>query len=342
MTSGAVAEDKKVLFETLDIVKSLQDGDGTFSNFDSYFSLYGKYDERLEESYEYTERYYAVAFCLLPLIRYKKIMNGRYDACVEKGFSYLDDEKNRLQVMRHGLSVAAYVYALDGQKDKAESLLTEVERVYQNDDKNRKCYKIFESDIICNVEHTSFVALAYLALNDIVRAEPIVYYLMDREQLYEYTQNTHFLSIVTDPIAEMAVLLHTEDTNLNILLKNDQAFQKELFIHKGNSEVPQTVEMPKGSEKVISTISGVGYCTISVIFERIVVVPEINNIFSLEIKKSMNAERAVVEVCATYNQQTGMKPILVNVVYEVEMPSGFVFMEIKDKSPFIKVMKFVF
>jgi len=341
MTADAVPMDKKVLFEHMDVLQGLQEADGTFtsSKFNYFYGLPGT---NQGDSYKDSEKYFAAAYCLIPAVRHRKFMDGKYDDFIKKGFSYLDNDNNRLQVMRYGLSIAAYVYALDNQPEKAKNLLKEVEKSYIHHADNKRCYKIFEGDTQCDVRHTTFVALTYLALNDIVKVEPIIYYLLSKKQAYDYTQNTQFLAVVTEPIADMGVILNVDDTNLKIAVKDEHSFNHEFQITSSNSDVPQTIEMPQKSEQVSSTISGKGYCTVSGIFERIVVVPQINNVFSVSIKKRSESGSAVtkyVEVCATYHQQTGMKPVLVNVVYEVEMPSGYIFLEVKDsdKHPEIKV-----
>lgn len=330
MTVGAIPEDKKIVFECLDMVRDLQESNGTFSH-DNFMFLYALLHE-FEPNFEYTQRYFAAAYSLIPVLRFRMFMDGRYDNFIEKGFRYLDKEENRLQVMRHGLSVAAYAYALDNQPEKAQNLLREIEKVYIHLEDNKKCYKVFDSDTSCDIRHTSYVALTYLTLNDMIKAEPIIYYLSSLKSTYGYSQDTRFLSIVTEPIAAMGVMLNVEYTNLKINVKNEHAFNKDLYIDDGNSDLPQTIEMPQGSEQVSSVISGKGYCTISVIFERLVIVPVVDNVFSLTVKTKQGNPSTMkfVEACATYNQQTGMKPVLVNVVYEVEMPSGYIFLEQKE------------
>lgn len=332
MTAGAIPTDKNIVFEHMDVLQGLQGTDGTFtsSSFNYYYGLPGS-DQG--DSFKDSEKYFAAAYCLIPAVRHRKFMDGRYDDFIKKGLSYLDKDGNRLQVMRFGLSIAAYVYALDGQKDKARKLLIDVEKAYIHHEDNKRCYKIFEGDSACDIRHTTFVALTYITLNDLVKAEPIIYFLLGKKQGYDYSQNTQYLAVVTEPIADMGVLLNTDNTNLKVTIKDEHSFKQDFEITKVNSDVPQTIEMPQGSELVSSVISGQGYCTISSIFERIVVVPQINHVFSLSIKTRQESSSTVtkyVEVCATYNQQSGMKPVLVNVVYEVEMPSGYIFLEVKD------------
>jgi len=330
MTVGAIPEDKKVVFESLDKVRDRQESNGTFShkNFKFYYGLAKDNDS----SYNHTERYFAAAYCLIPFVRFRKFMDGRYDNFIEKGFRFLNKKEHRLPVMRHGLSVAAYVYALDNQPEKAQTLLRDVEKAFIIYRDKKKCYKIFEGDNNCDMIHTAYVALAYLALNDVIKAEPIIFYLSSYKPAAEYHIDTRILSIVTGPIAEMAALLHVKNTNLKINVRNEHTFSKDLYIDDGNSDRPQTIEMPQGSEKVSSVISGQGFCTISVIFERIVVVPVVDNVFSLTLKSKVGYpwDMRIVEVCATYNQQSGMKPILVNVIYEVEMPSGYIFLSHRE------------
>ena len=312
------------------MVRDLQESNGTFSNFNFYYGMPGE-DQR--ESFLFTERYYAAAYCLIPFVRHRDFLDGRYDDFIERGFQYLDKDGNRLQVTRYGLSVAAYVYALAGKRDKAEELLREIEKAYKTHEDNHRCYKISNSDNWCNVRHTTFVALAYIELNDLVHAEPVVNYMLERKQEYDYKEDTHSLPIVTEPIANMAIAMHVEETDLKISLANDQSFKQQLTILKSNSQIPQTVEMPKGSQQVISTISGKGFCTVTMLFERIVTSSQVVPIFDINLRKRDDPKMQgakYVEVCATYKQQTGMKSVLVNVVYEVEMPSGYIFMDVYD------------
>ncbi|KAL7011178.1 hypothetical protein ACKWTF_014137 [Chironomus riparius] len=342
MTVDAVPEDKKVVFEQLDKVRDLQESNGTFSH--ANFKFYYGFALDQNSDFIYTERYFAAAYCLVPFVRHRKFMDGRYDNFILKGFRYLDKDENRLQVLRHGLSVASYVYALDNQPEKAEKLLKEIERAYKHHEDNKRCYKILETDADCDVRHTTYVALTYLTLKDLVKAEPIIYYLLSKKQGYDYSQNTRFLSVVTEPIADMGVLINVDETDLKVTVKNQGAFQQDFFIDTSNSNVPQTVEMPPGSEEVTSVISGKGYCTLSVIFERLVTVPLVDQSFSLRLTKRQESSSPVtnvIRVCATYDRQSGMKPILVNVVYEVEMPSGYIFLEVKDSDKHTEIKEII-
>ncbi|KAL7011176.1 hypothetical protein ACKWTF_014135 [Chironomus riparius] len=335
MSVGAVPLDKKVLFEQLDIVRDKQESNGTFThaNFDFYYGF--PYDQR-NPNFVFTEQYIAAAYCIIPVIRYRNFMDGRYDNLVNKAFKYLDDDSNRLQVMRHGLSVASYVYALNNQPEKAKNLLKVIEQAYIHYEDNKKCYKIVEDDPDCDIRHTSYVALTYLKLNDLISAEPIVYYLMDIKEYSYYWTETRYLSIITEPIAEMGVQLNVADTNLGITIKDEKNFRQDFTITDGNSAIPQSIEMPSGSAQVSSVVSGKGYCTVTSIFERLVRVPVIDNTFSLTVTTRTDSGSGMinimktVQVCAKYNKQTGMKPVLVNVLYEVEMPSGYIFIEHKE------------
>lgn len=326
MSHDAIPQDKKTLFETLDMVRDQQESNGTFSYFKIYYFVSGTI---LTESFNYTERYFGAAFCMIPILKHKSLLDGRYNGFLEKGFRYLDKDENRLLVMRYGLSVAAYAYALDGQFDKAEDLLNEIEKVYFVSDKNRKCYKVFENDTECDTQHTSYVALTYLVMNDMIRAKPTIHYLMERKHIYKENGNDLNLGFATDPVAVMAVALHSDKTNLNVIIRNDHTFEKKLHIDDQNSVNSHTFAMPKGSKKIKSSVSGQGYCTVSVIFERIVYIPQVIDIFSTDIRiiYGTSNPRESVQVCGTYNHQMGMKTVLANVVYEVEMPSGYEFFE---------------
>lgn len=323
MKSGALSVDKTALQKEFDDLEKLQASNGTFSNFNFYFSLRGNGD-----ILKFTERYFSAAYCLIPFLKHKDFLDKDYSHVIEKAFMYLNKRENRLQVMRYGLSIAAYAYALANKRREAEELLDKVEETFIDRGNNKKCYKIEGKDGECDVTHTAYAALALLKLNLISRAEPLIYWFMDTKMNFNLLQETYYTAAITEPIAELGIALKSDVTNLRISLKNEHGFTKNLEVLKDNSHIPQDIELPNYSQDVISTISGYGYCTVSMIFERIVIVPQIVAIFKVNIHTDVAStipNEKIVRVCAKYDAQAGMDPVLVNVIYEIGMPSGYIY-----------------
>ena len=170
--------------------------------------------------------------------------------------------------------------------------------------------------------------MALIKLNSLSRAEPLVYWFMDTKMYFDIMHDTYYTAAITEPIAELGIALKSDVTNLRISLKNEHGFTKSLEVLKDNSHIPQDIEFPNYSQDVISTISGYGYCTVSMIFERIVIVPQVVPIFKVNLHTNIATtipNKKIVRVCAKYDAQVGMDPVLVNVIYEVGLPSGYIY-----------------
>ncbi|XP_070499789.1 thioester-containing protein 1 allele R1-like [Chironomus tepperi] len=323
--------DLTLMIKSLDLVIKNQKN-GTFDNFSFYYDFFAPQDE-----YDKSIKYFATAYCLVPFLRHREMLGSQYDDFIRDGLEYLKGLDNRFGISSYGLSVAAYVFALNKDRNSSQVLLGELE-IFTYRDGNKKCYKISEKDADCLIRHTAFAALALIQLDMLTEAEPVVNWLLSKSYFDGMRMNDD--AIITEAVAEMAIKLKTSDTNLNVVVRNERDFRKSVIIKDFNSHIQQNVQLPIDSESAAYKISGTGYCTITMFFEIIVTVPSSVPKFTITINTdvpSPGTNQRIVNVCGRFNDDK-FKPkvTIVNVIYEIGMPSGYTFYKIKDKGPEIK------
>ena len=320
MEIGALPKQSSIIQQELDYFKNRQQSNGEFENFGDFPSTEDKYGTPAAS-------YFKTAFVLLPFLKFKSLVGKNYDAVIQKGFDYLKSNENRWNLNYEGYPVAAYAYALNNDKINAHRLLDEVEKLSVDLGNNKKCYKVSRDDSECQVRHTTYTALAYIQLNEISKALSIVKWLTTVQNLNYFYSNTYDYALTTEPIAKLAKHLKTDQTKLTITLKNERNFQKIVDINEENSAIFQNIEFPQLSQDVISTANGYGYCSITTIFERTILLPKVTRKFKLTVTPvDKNDREKIVKVCAEYVGNS----VVMNAIYEVEMPSGYVYTEIMD------------
>lgn len=318
MEISALPKQSSIIEQELDYIKSKQQSNGEFDNFGNFPATRDKYGTPAAS-------YFKTAFVLIPFLKFKGLVDKSYVDVIQKGLNYLKSNENRWQLNCEGYSVAAFAYALNNDKINANRLLSEIEKLSVDLGDNKKCYKVSRDDSECELRHTSYAALAYIQLNEISKVLPLVNWLIISNNLNFFYSNTHDYALATEPIAKLAKYLKTESTQLKITLKNERNFEKIVNINDENSEVFHDIQFPQYSQDVISTANGHGYCSITTIFERIISLPKVTAKFKLTVSPTeRNDKEKIVKICADYVGNS----VVMNVIYDVEMPSGYVFVEV--------------
>lgn len=320
MEIGALPRQTLIIEQELDYLKNKQQSNGEFEDFGDFPTTKDKYGTPAAS-------FFKTAFVLIPFLKFKGLVDINYDNVIQKGFDYLKSNENRWQLNYEGYPVAAFAYALNNDKINANRLLSEIEKLSVDLGSNKKCYKVSRDDSECELRHTTYAVLAYVQLDEISKALALVNWLITFYNLNYYYSNTHDYALVTEPIAKLAKHLKTDSTQLKVTLKNERKFEKIVGINSENSEIFQEIQFPRYSQDVISIANGHGYCSITTIFERIVSLPIVTAKFKLTINPTeKNYKERIVKICAEYVGNS----VVMNVIYEVKMPSGYVFVEVID------------
>lgn len=335
-----ITHDKPAIEKEVEKLKEQQTPEGNFKNF-------GKFPDFNRNNRESTGTYFETAFILISILKAQSFTTKSYMDVINKAFGYLDDDKNKLTVDNEGLSIAAYAYSLgakynDDRISTVKEMLKKIEKFVIVTDNHQKCYRISLNENTCNMRHTAYTAMAYLKLNDIDKAMPLVYWLLKNYNFNLYTGYTYNTAILSEPIAEAAVTLNTASTNLKVTLKNELRFKEMLKFTQATVKNYHEIIYPPNSRLVDMTVSGTGFCSITRITELMIVekfsYPKFDVTLKTDIKAQRNNEK-ILRVCAKYDATDSSYLILVNVIYEVEMPSGYIYMGILDEKSKMKEIK---
>jgi hypothetical protein len=245
---------------------------------------------------------------------------------------------------REAYSVAALAYALNDDTDNAERMLNEVEKDIVRIDKVRKCYKLSKSQTTCHLRHTSYAAIAYLTLKRIEPVKAIISWILTQYRVINYFYYTYDVAINTEAISKFLVARQVALTSdLEFTFTNELDFRKVLHIKPANQKDTQEVVFPEYTLYPKVEVKGQGYCSVSYIVESTVALKKSNPKFKLTVKApSATGTSRTVTVCATYQPQEEevSAQTLFNVIYDIEMPSGFTFTEVVNlaSKPEIKMV----
>ncbi|XP_070504782.1 uncharacterized protein [Chironomus tepperi] len=327
MEMGALPVNKRIIRKELDALKNQQTEDGHFKDF-------GSFPEFLDTDREETAQYFQTSFVLVSFLKFKGFITKSYEDVINKGFEYLNNPRNRLHTDNEGLSIAAYVYALNGHHDQAQNLLNEIEKDKFQVNDNQRCLKISSSHKKCNIRHTSYAAIAYFTMNKIQSAKPLINWLLEFHNLNKYYSNTHSYAIATEAIAKLASSRRSHGTNFTVVFKNEANFNQVVNIEQKNIAQPVTVDFPEYSLTADMTISGYGFCSITTIIEKTVTIGKTTPDFQVTVKtssKRLSSNEKTIKVCAVYNPHGDISmATLYEVIYDVEMPSGYIYLNIVD------------
>lgn len=138
-------------------------------------------------------------------------------------------------------------------------------------------------------------------------------------------------------------------TDFLVTITNKNDFSEVVRITDHNTDTLIEVLLPEYTTYAIASMKGTGFCSITVITENHIILENFNPKFNLNIttlKSDVNNE-ANVRVCADYDPKSDdllSIQTLIKVIYDVEMPNGYVYKELIDEcqKPEIKVRKYTF
>ncbi|KAL7011283.1 hypothetical protein ACKWTF_014214 [Chironomus riparius] len=287
--------------------------------------------------------HFKVAFALIPLIKHSDLLSnsfiqlkfffntGRimiivknYIGTIEKGMNYLKNNEGSLKSDAVGLSITAYVHALYGKSQEAQKLIVELEKLKIDSSDSQKCFKLKSGDTYCNNLVTAYTALTYMKLNKTQEAKTIFNWLVESNPLNKFTFEH---AILTEAIAEIGINLKFDPANLKIKLENKLGFQTVVNM-KGSLSTPKIIDFPEYTQTITTSVTGNGFCSVTILSERLLAVPQKNPKFNITIEtddgKGHKSERTV-KVCAVYQQIESDFYYISDVFYEIELPSGYVY-----------------
>lgn len=334
MEIGALPINRGIIERELNALRGYQTGSGNFNNFGSIP------DSRSE--------YFRTAYILIPFLKFKKLITTNYEDVIRRGFNYLDGIHAVSGSDKEAYSVAALAYALRGDHNKAQNLLNEVEKDVFKIDNNRKCFKLSksqgQSQAGCNLRHTSYAAIAYLTMNKFDSAKALITYILSQYKLNARYCYTYAFAISTEAISKFLIARTTATvTDFTVTLTNEMNFNRVVHITAANQKDPVEVIYPDYTLSPSISMKGSGFCSITKIFESTVALEQTSSKFSLTVTPlaATGTNMRTVRICGTYqpNEDEIAAQTLFNVIYDVEMPSGYTYTDIVNLSskPEIKV-----
>lgn len=304
----------KELKTRLDELKSRQN-DGKFGEFGFKIGFETENQAALE--------IVQIAYILTQFIKFQHLFDiNEYNRVISNSFEYLERNKDKADYF--GTAITAYCYALNNQTEKAKDELESLDsiKIDHNDVQGimkKICYsnKNSKKTEDCNLLESVYVALAYLKLGDIENAEPIINWLIATNRISEVSLNTIEYAFTMEPIAELANLLENP-ANLTIKLYNNF---KSLELKMNDSQKNFETYFPKQSKAIEFNIEGIGFCSITSVAEQLYIESLRNNTFTLNLNLILDNDKPKnreLKVCA---KQEKIDKI-VNVIYEIELPSG--------------------
>jgi len=338
MATGALPDDKELIRKELDVLESSQTASGQFNNFGNFPKFRGDSE---------SAQYFQAAFILISFLKFRDFTSKNYGDVIDKGFGFLNRNGDLKLLNKEALSVIAYAYALNGDNIQTQKILDEIEKVSVGKDNSRKCYKLSSSKASCDIAQTSYIALAYIKINKLNEAKPIVTWILNKYKLISTQNYNHDVAIMCEVIANFCIVKHkNKNTDFTVTFANEFDFHKILHISNANQKDSVEVIFPDYSLEGKISLTGTGYCSITRILEYTISVEQTSTKLNLKIinlTTSRNDEK-IVRVCAVYEPKQDDLQTLFNVIYDVEIPSGYVYKEIVDqiRQPDIKVRKYYF
>jgi len=329
-----IYEDSEVIEKELNILKDAQLESGEFHNF-------GKIPTYSEDNanYNLSKRYFETAFILISFLKTDKLVQNSYDDVIEKALDFLGSNTDGYENGNEASSIVAYAFSLKSLDDsyyviKTKNFLDAVEKTLIDHGGKEMCVKVKSTDVNCNLRHTAYTAMAYLNLNQAHKAVPLVYWLLKSYNFNVLNGNFFNAAIMSEPIAKAANFIKSEKTDVTVLLNDEYNFADTLKLVDGNVTDFHISTFPKYSKVLNSTVFGHGFVSITKVIERTLdFAVAIEPTFSIKInilnnKTITKSGETVVQVCASFDKVKWFLHEMNHVVYEIQMPSGYIFDEI--------------
>lgn len=333
MKIGAITQNKNQIYNDFGNVVTYQNSDGSFRNFGPYPTM--------NSGDSATQIYFQTAYVLISLIKHRDYSVGDYTSYRTRAFTYLDSPSKKLNIQPEAMSVAAYAYALNNETSKAEELMKEVEKHVIKDGPKEKCFKYSTQSSSCDIRHTAYSILAYVAMNQTTKARPLVLGLLKKFSLATSFQSTHGYAIAAEAIATLLSETKVAETDFTVTLKNDYDFERIMTFNALNSSYTGEVIFPDYSKRAYISSTGNGYCTVLTVIESMIRLPTIKSYFNIKIKPTVSLNKIrEIEFCANHIANAEHGTNINDVRFEIDMPSGYIFKEMLDrqsKGHFIEV-----
>ncbi|CAG9810263.1 unnamed protein product [Chironomus riparius] len=322
MEIEAIPKNELIIEQELDLLKNRQNSNGFFNNFGSIPSS--------------RNLYFQTAYILIPFLKLRRFVNKNYDEVITNGFNYLNNMTNISTSDTEAFSVAAYAYALNGNDKMAKQLLTYAEKNSRNVTNQNTCLTISKTNHKCDTRHTSYAVIAYVILNMPDKAKSHFRYIYDEYKMNQVLSNTYFYAVCAEAISRYLIAKPVKkSTDFTVTLTNEDNFKKIVHITKENQANEIEVAFPDYTLKADIKIQGSGFCLITKIVERTVVLDQSSSKFTMSIltQNGTRTNEKKLKVCAIYHpsEEDPSSFILTSVIYDVEMVSGYKFKELTNR-----------
>lgn len=328
----------------LDILGSFQREDGSFD----YFGSFPDYNSKNPSS---TRNYFETAFVLIPFLKARGFTNKSYEVVINKALEFLIEREQKFTRENEALSVTAYVYALCSKNEtdnsfkyRTKHLLDQIELAKIEYNQRELCFKIKVEDGECDIRQTAYAAMAYLGVNEIQNALPLIRWLAKFHNEKVAKEEMYTAAVMAEPIADVAsYLLSAAKPNFSVTVTDEFDFNEILWINETTSSELHKIILPTHSQKITFSFNGHGFCSLTYIHEHMMeIIPAIEPAFDVNInttiyESSNKVNEKVFRVCATY-LENNYQPMH-TVIYEVDLPSGYVYNGIMDEDEKRKKIK---
>jgi len=172
-------------------------------------------------------------------------------------------------------------------------------------------------------------------------------------KMYELRPNGYYGNGISTTYREDRILRffveiianQSTQANFSVALSNEEDFNEIVNVTDLNADTPIYFMFPENSTTLKASIEGSGLCTIKITIEETISInnPRSNLHLNITTLSSPNENEGIVRVCATYDSNDFFnEDALKDLVYDVEMPGGYVYDEVIDieQKPEIKVKSF--
>ena len=327
MNIKAVTMNKALIQEDFRRLKAFQASDGSFSNF-------GRYPERVSGEAA-SNKYFETAFVLVSFLKYRDYFDQDYSSLINKAFGFLDSPSSKVSIQPEAQSIAAYAYALNNNIAKAEAHMLDVERfavIKGSKASTEKCFKATKTTTTCDMRHTAYSILAYHAMDQPQKIKPLVIGIVKTFSLDKSFSHVHAYSIAAEAISTVLSEAKVTEVDLSVNLKNEFNFDQTITLNSKNSSLVHELSFPDYSKFAYISTTGSGMCSVTMVVEKMIRFPVSKSYFNLTIARQENQKEFTrTKFCFKYIGIDGTPDINDKVLFEVEMPSGYMFEEVEDK-----------
>lgn len=156
-------------------------------------------------------------------------------------------------------------------------------------------------------------------------------------KIIEITPDAKYSTKISKIYAELTTnFTSSSQTNYTATFANGIDFNEVFHVTNSNAEIPIEILYPENTRTARIAFRGYGNANLKISIERIFSIIRLNSRLNLELSTlpSTIENEEIVRVCVTYQplKDEMVRPVLSNVVYDVEMPSGYVYKNIINRN----------